>query len=124
MEASSAAGGMGRGGGATLESKFRVLGIRPAGELPADSPLLAAVREADRFLGNRSRLDGSSTDANVPLSMGIPAIAIGAGGHGGGAHSLGEWYEATERELGLKRMLLTVVALAEPLRRERSSSEK
>jgi len=100
---------LGAGG---LEVKFRVMGVRPGGELPPDSPLLAAVRDADRFLGNRSRLERSSTDANIPLSMGIPAISIGSGGRGGGAHSLGEWYDPTGRELGLKRILLTLLVVA------------
>lgn len=110
--------------GPRLEHKVRVLGIRPAGELPDDSPLLAAAREADRFLGNRSRLDRSSTDANVPLSLGIPAIAIGSGGQGGGAHSLGEWYDPTGREMGLKRVLLTVLGVAVPAPQEKTSGEK
>lgn len=95
-----------------LDLSFRSLGVRPAGKLPADSPLLAAVREVDRFLGNRSRLERSSTDANLPLSLGIPAIALGGGGRGGGAHTLGEWYDPTGRELGLKRLFLTAVSVA------------
>lgn len=95
-----------------LEMKFRVLGVRPGGELPESSPLLAALREADRSLGNRSRLERSSTDANLPLSVGIHAISIGAGGHAGGAHSLGEWYDPSGRELGLHRVLLTVLGIA------------
>jgi acetylornithine deacetylase/succinyl-diaminopimelate desuccinylase-like protein len=107
-----------------LQQKFRVLGVRPAGELPETSPLLAAVRNADAELGNRSRLDRSSTDANIPLSLGIPAIAIGAGGRGGGAHSLNEWYEAAGRELGLKRLLLTILGVAEIVPRERSSGQE
>lgn len=104
-----------------LESKIRVLGVRPAGELPDDSPLLAAVQEADQFLGHRSRLDQSSTDANVPLSLGIHAVAIGAGGRGGGAHSLTEWYDPTDREVGLKRLLLTTVGVAGLAPRDRPS---
>ena len=95
-----------------LETKFRVLGIRPGGELPDTSPLLAALRDADRYLGNRSRLERSSTDANVPLSLGIHAISIGAGGLAGGAHSLGEWYDPTGREMGLQRILLTLLGVA------------
>jgi len=88
------------------------LGTRPAGKLPDDSPLLATIRNVDRFLGNRSRLERSSTDANIPLSMGIPAVALGGGGHGGGSHTLDEWYDPAGRELGLKRLFLTVVSLA------------
>ena len=97
---------------ARLDAKFRSLGVRPVGELPADSPLLAAVRDADRFLENRSHLERSSTDANIPLSLGIPAITIGGGGRAGGAHSLAEWYDPSGREVGLKRILLTALAVA------------
>jgi tripeptide aminopeptidase len=92
-----------------LEWKVELLGSRPGGELKADSPLLAALRAADDFVGNQSRVERSSTDANIPLSVGIDAIAIGAGGSGGGAHSLQEWYDSAGRELGLKRALLTVL---------------
>ena len=70
------------------------------------------IRAADSFLGNRSRLERSSTDANVPLSFGIPAVAIGGGGTGGGSHSLNEWYDPSGRDLGPKRLLLSVVNLA------------
>jgi hypothetical protein len=74
--------------------------------------LLQTIRDVDRFLGNRSRLERSSTDANIPLSLGIPAVAIGSGGIGGGSHTLGEWYDPSGRELGLKRLFLTAVSLS------------
>jgi acetylornithine deacetylase/succinyl-diaminopimelate desuccinylase-like protein len=99
------------GNGAKLELKIKLLGSRPGGDLPADSFLLAAVRGADRFLGNRSRPERSSTDANIPLSQGVPAIAIGGGGRGGGSHSLTEWYDPGNRELGLKRLLLILLSV-------------
>ena len=92
-----------------LEWKVELLGSRPGGELPANSALLAALRSADEFVGNQSRVERSSTDANVPLAHGIDAISIGAGGTGGGAHSLQEWYEPAGREIGLKRALLTLL---------------
>jgi len=92
-----------------LEWKVELLGSRPGGDGRADSPLLAAVRAADDILGNQSRVERSSTDANIPISLGIDAISIGAGGNGGGAHSLLEWYEPKGRELGLKRALLTLL---------------
>ncbi len=92
-----------------LEWKVELLGSRPGGELPANSAVLAALRSADEFVGNQSRVERSSTDANVPLAHGIDAISIGAGGTGGGAHSLQEWYEPAGRELGLKRALLTLL---------------
>ena len=95
-----------------LEWKINVIGSRPGGELAADSPLLAALRSADDYIGNQSRVERSSTDANIPLSLGIDALAIGAGGNGGGAHSLQEWYEPAEREIGLKRALLTLLGVS------------
>ncbi len=95
-----------------LTLNIRSLGARPAGKLPPDSPLLATLLNIDRFLGNRSRMERSSTDANLPLSLGIPAVALGGGGSGGGAHTLDEWYDPAGRELGLKRLFLIAVALA------------
>src|SRR6185312_16409866 len=85
------------GGTNVLELKISVMGVRPAGELPENSALLAALLAADNQLNNRSRRERSSTDANIPLSVGIPAISIGAGGRSGGAHTLEEWYESTGR---------------------------
>ena len=73
--------------------------------------MLATLRCVDAYLGIRARPDASSTDANIPLSMGIPAISIGAGGSGGGAHTAGEWYQPQGRDLGLKRVLLTAAML-------------
>jgi acetylornithine deacetylase/succinyl-diaminopimelate desuccinylase-like protein len=95
-----------------LEWKVDLLGSRPGGELSADSPLLVALRAADDYVANQSRVERSSTDANIPLSQGIDAISIGAGGNGGGAHSLQEWYEPTGREMGLKRALLTLLGVS------------
>ena len=95
-----------------LKIDVRSLGSRPAGKLPDSSPLLVTLRNVDAFLGNRSRLERSSTDANIPLSLGIPAFSIGGGGKGGGSHTPAEWYDATGRETGLKRLFLLTVALA------------
>jgi tripeptide aminopeptidase len=95
-----------------LEWKVELLGSRPGGELAVNSPLLAALRAADEFVGNQSRLERASTDANIPLSIGIDAISIGAGGNGGGAHSLQEWYESDGRETGLQRVLFTLMSAA------------
>jgi tripeptide aminopeptidase len=95
-----------------LDMQVNLLGIRPGGELAPNSPLLAAVNEADRHLGTRSTPERASTDANIPLSLGIPAISMGAGGRAGGAHTLGEWYDPAGREVGLQRLLLTVLGIA------------
>lgn len=110
--AASNARGMAPAEGAGIEMQLKLLGARPGGDLAAGSPLLQSVMDADRFLGNRSRTERSSTDANIPLSAGIPAISIGGGGTAGGAHTLSEWFDPAGREMGLKRVLLTVLSAA------------
>jgi tripeptide aminopeptidase len=97
--------------GGRVTVKTREIGTRPAAALPERAPILQYIRAVDAHLGIRSHLDCSSTDANLPLSMGIPAIAIGAGGQGGGAHTTGEWFSPDGRDLGLKRILLTLLLL-------------
>ncbi len=96
-----------------LTFKIQKIGDRPAAELPADSALLAALRAVDRHLGLRTELRLGSTDANIPLSLGVPAVSIGAGGEGGGAHTVAEWYSAKDRELGLRRALLLTLTMLE-----------
>jgi len=91
------------------------IGERPAALLPADSPLLHTLRAVDRHLGIRTELRLGSTDANLPLSLGIPAAAFAAGGAGGGIHTLAEWYDPTGRETALRRILLTLLDLAQTL---------
>ncbi len=88
------------------------IGNRPAGELDPDARILQVIRAVDAHLGNAAQVQRASTDANVPLSLGREAIAIGGGGSGGGAHTLQEWFDCTGREVGLKRILLAVLALA------------
>ncbi len=89
------------------------IGDRPAAQLPADSPLLEALRAVDRHLGLRTDLRLGSTDANIPISRGVPALSMGAGGEGSGAHTLAEWYTDKDRELGLRRVLLLTLAVAD-----------
>jgi tripeptide aminopeptidase len=95
-----------------LQIIFRSLGARPAGKIADTAPLVDTIRSVDRFLGNRSRLERSSTDANIPLSLGIPAVSLGGGGKGGGSHTLAEWYDSSGRDLGLKRLFLATLTLA------------
>ncbi len=95
-----------------LSHEIVAIGNRPAGELARDAQLLKVIRAVDAHLGNAAQIQRASTDANIPLSLGREAIAIGGGGTGGGAHTLQEWFDATGRELGLKRILLAVLALA------------
>jgi len=104
-----------RATGGKVAARIKEIGERPAAELDEQTPVLNFVKAVDAYLGIRSRLDCSSTDANIPLSLGIPAVSIGAGGQGGGAHTLKEWYSPEGRDLGLKRILLALsLLLREP----------
>jgi len=94
-----------------VATKIKEIGSRPGGGLAPHAPLLESMRAVDAHLGIRSHLDCSSTDANIPLSLGIPAISIGTGGQGGGAHTAAEWYHPEGRELGLRRILLVLCLL-------------
>jgi acetylornithine deacetylase/succinyl-diaminopimelate desuccinylase-like protein len=95
-----------------LTAEVAIIGDRPAAELPSNSHLLRVIRAVDAHLHNSARVQRASTDANIPLSLGREAIAIGAGGTGGGAHTVNEWYEPAGRDLGLKRILLLTLAVA------------
>ncbi len=95
-----------------VAGRIKEIGSRPGGQLAEDAYILNAVRAVDSHLNIRSRLDCASTDANVPLSLGIPAVSIGAGGQGGGAHSAAEWFHPDGREFGLRRILLALHLLA------------
>lgn len=96
-----------------LSFTVQKIGDRPAAQLPADSPLLEALRAVDRHLGLRTDLRLGSTDANIPIALGVPALSMGAGGEGGGAHTQAEWYIDKDRELGLRRVLLLTLAMTE-----------
>jgi len=100
-------------GRGSLTAHIEKIGDRPAGRLPDDSPLLETLRAVDRHLNLETDLRLGSTDANIPLSLGIEALSMGAGGDGGGMHTLAEWYSDVDREIGLKRILLLLLASAE-----------
>ncbi len=100
-----------RATGGRVNARLKEIGSRPGGELREGAPILNCLLAVDVFLGIRSRLDCSSTDANIPLSLGIPAVSIGAGGQGGGAHTPAEWFHPESRELGLRRILLALCVL-------------
>jgi acetylornithine deacetylase/succinyl-diaminopimelate desuccinylase-like protein len=104
---------------AALTFSIEQIGDRPAGKLPPDSAILETLRAVDRHLGLQTQLRLASTDANIPLSLGIPALSLGAGGEGGGIHTRNEWFDATGRELALKRILLLLLALAENVEQSR-----
>lgn len=88
------------------------IGSRPAAELRPGAGILEVVRAVDAHLGNAARLHRASTDANIPLALGLEAVSLGAGGSGGGAHTLHEWYDPSGRELALQRILLAALTLA------------
>jgi tripeptide aminopeptidase len=96
-----------------LRLEARLVGDRPSGLTPRAHPLVRAALAANRVLGREAELASASTDANVPIALGIPAIALGAGGKAGDAHLATEWYENTEGALGIVRALLVTVAMAE-----------
>ncbi len=88
------------------------IGIRPGGTQPADAPIVRAAEAAGRRLGFAVPSTASSTDANIPISLGIPSLTIDGGGAGGGAHSLGEWFDTRDSHLGTQWTLLLVLTLA------------
>jgi acetylornithine deacetylase/succinyl-diaminopimelate desuccinylase-like protein len=98
--------------GSSVRFAIEKIGDRPAGRLPADSELMTLLEAVDRHLSIRTELRLASTDANLPLSLGIPAVSIGGGGEGGGIHTYGEWYDGRGRDLGLRRILLLLLAVA------------
>jgi acetylornithine deacetylase/succinyl-diaminopimelate desuccinylase-like protein len=100
-----------RPGDAPLKLQLDLIGERPSGETPADSTLVKLAVETTKLLGVEPRLDQSSTDSNLPMSLGIPAVTLGAGGTSGASHTLAEWYEPRDRDKGLKRGLLVVLGL-------------
>ncbi len=99
-------------GTAPLVSAIQLLGERPCGSLSNDAPLVRIAERATRAIGASPRLAVGSTDASIPISRGIPAIAIGAGGRGGGMHTPDEWYEDTNGVRGLQRALRIVLDAA------------
>ncbi len=99
-------------GTAPLTFALTTIGDRPCGELSKEHPLVCAAASATYAIGRTPELVTASTDANVPISLGVPAIAIGAGGRGGGVHTPGEWYDNTDGSLGVARALTVLVAAA------------
>jgi len=95
-----------------LSVEMQLLGDRPSGITPRAHPLVQAAVAVNRALGRDAELASASTDANVPIALGIPAIALGAGGKAGDAHLATEWYDNVEGALGVVRALLVTTAMA------------
>ncbi len=96
----------------TLGLTIEVIGDRPCGTVPTDHPLVTAAFSATRLVGRTPSSATASTDANVPIGLGIPAVAIGAGGRGGAAHTVGEWFDNVDGTVGVARALTLAVAAA------------
>lgn len=90
----------------------QLVGDRPAGRTPEDAPIVRTAVAANAALGLPAALGEGSTDANVPISLGIPAITVGGGGLSSGGHSLAEAFDTADSWKGTQRVLLLVVALA------------
>ncbi len=88
---------------------FELVGNRPAGSIPADHPLVRLAVDAHEAIHMKTELDGSSTDANIPLSEGIPAVCVGVS-YGGNAHRLDEYIETAPIELGMWQLVLLTTA--------------
>ena len=100
-----------RAGDPPLELDLKLIGDRPSGETARDAAIVRISEEATRAFGFRPRLDRSSTDSNIAISLGIPAVTLGTGGTSGNSHTLDEWFDPKGREIGLKRALLVMLGL-------------
>ena len=103
-----------RWGSRQLTVDKQLVGDRPAGGTPPESPIVLAAVSATKALGLMTTLDEGSTDSNIPMNMGIPAITIDGGGRGRGAHALNESFDSTNSWQGTQRALLLALALAQP----------
>jgi tripeptide aminopeptidase len=101
-----------RRSGEALTLELDQVGLRPAGSLAPGEPLVQRALAATLLLGRQPTLGGASTNANTPLSLGVPAITIGNGGQAGGAHSLDEWWLPVEPHVAAQRALLILLAEA------------
>ena len=95
----------------TLSVSTKLIGDRPGGRTPPDSVIVEAATRANAAFGHKTLLTGASTDANVPMALGIPAIIIGGGGKTGGFHALSEWIDVTDGWKGAQNSLVTVLGL-------------
>ncbi len=95
----------------TLTVQTKLIGDRPGGRTPSDSVIVEAATRANASFGHKTLLSGASTDANVPMALGIPAIIVGGGGKTGGFHALSEWIDLTDGWKGAQNSLTTVLGL-------------
>jgi acetylornithine deacetylase/succinyl-diaminopimelate desuccinylase-like protein len=97
-----------------IEVDFKLVGDRPSGETPLDSRIVQVAAAAVRATGMEPSFSFSSTDSNIPISLGIPAITIDSGGRGGRAHALDEWIdvEKTSSLRGIESAMTLLLTLA------------
>ncbi len=100
-----------RRGTPALSLEVELIGDRPTGETAPGTPLVRAARAATRAIDETPELVSSSTDANAPMALGVPAIAMGAGGEAGGTHTTDEWYSNEKGPEGIERVLLTILGV-------------
>lgn len=92
----------------------QLVGNRPAGRTPADAPIVLAAVSVTKALGLTTEPGEGSTDSNIPMNLGVPAVTIGGGGRGTGAHALDEAFDTTDSWKGTQRALLFAIALTQP----------
>lgn len=98
--------------GPDLQVDVEMVGDRPSGIIPAENSLVQRALASAAFFGATPSLGTGSTDSNIPISKGIPAVTIGRGGTGGAAHSLQEWWINDDGHLSIQRALLLLLAEA------------
>jgi tripeptide aminopeptidase len=101
-----------RNSGPALTVDVDMIGDRPSGEIDPNEPFIQRAMAATKYFGETADLRRSSTDSNVPISMGIPSMTLGGGGSSGSTHSLDEWWYNDEGHRGIQRALLILVAEA------------
>jgi acetylornithine deacetylase/succinyl-diaminopimelate desuccinylase-like protein len=99
------------GGRGNLSVELELVGLRPAGETSQQSPIIKATNAAVVALGLQPIHSAGSTDSNVPMNLGVPAVTIGGGGSGFGAHALDEYFDSTDSHLGPQMAILLLAAL-------------
>jgi acetylornithine deacetylase/succinyl-diaminopimelate desuccinylase-like protein len=97
---------------AAVSAEMELVGFRPAGQTADDSAIARIARASVVAMGGIPAFDSGSTDSNLPMQLGIPALTLRGGGNNRGAHSLDETFDTTDAHLGPQTILLTVVALA------------
>lgn len=96
--------------GEPLTVEVDMIGDRPSGQLSPDDPFVLQSAAVTRAMGLEPTFSRSSTDANFPISIGIPAFTTGGGGQGSGGHSLDEWFRNVDGHIGIQRVLLLTLA--------------